>query len=130
MIAKTYGIYDSVQAEYIQTFTASNDADARRTAAQIVRTPNFDDVKYKDRSIHHLFDLDSATGAVINNQIIQVFNFSTAIEERNQEKLENMVKEKLLTKDFVDELKDIVIASIKGEIKNDTTSDSKETSHY
>lgn len=119
MIAKTYGIYDSIQEEYVQTFTAKNDADAKRTAAQIVRTPNFDDISYKDRSIHHLYDLDTATGQIINNNISQVFIFATAIEERKQEALEKTVKEKLLTDDFVQEIKDIVLANVKGVIKNE-----------
>lgn len=119
MIAKTYGIYDSVQEEYVQTFTAKNDADAKRTAAQIVRTPNFDDISYKDRSIHHLYDLDTATGQIINNNISQVFIFATAIEERKQETLEKTVKEKLMTDDFVQEIKDVVLANVKGVIKNE-----------
>ena len=73
MIAKTYGIYDSVQEEYVQTFTCKNDAEAKRTAEQIVRTPNFDNVSYKDRSLHHLFDIDTSTGQIVNNNIVQAF---------------------------------------------------------
>lgn len=119
MIAKTYGIYDSVQEEYVQTFTAKNDADAKRTAAQIVRTPKFDDVSYKDRSIHHLYDLDTATGQILNNNITQIFIFATAIEERKQEEIEKNVREKLLTDSFVQEVKDIILANVKGEIKNE-----------
>lgn len=122
MIIKTYGIYDSIQEEYVRTFTASNDADAKRTAAQIVRTQGFDDVQYKDRSINHLFDFDSATGQITNNNVTQVFIFATAIAERKQEEMEKIVREKLLTDEFVQEVKDVVFASVKGEIKNDKAS--------
>lgn len=119
MIAKTYGIFDSVQQEYVQTFTCSNDADAVRTADKIVRTPNFDDISYKDRSIHHLFDVDTASGKIIDNEIRQVFNFSTAIEARKREELEKSVNEKLLTDEFKSELKDFIINNLVKEIHDD-----------
>ena len=122
MIVKTYGIYDAIQEEYVRTFTASNDADAKRTASQIVRTQGFDDVQYKDRSINHLFDFDSATGQITNNTVTQIFIFATAIAERKQEEMEKIVKEKLLTDEFVQEVKDVVLASVKGEMINDKAS--------
>lgn len=119
MIAKTYGIYDSIQCEYVRTFTASNDSDAKRAASQIVRTPNFDDISYNDRSIHHLYDVDTSTGKIVNNDIYQVFNFSTAITERKQQELEKTVQEKLLTDEFKQEVKDMILLSVKGEIHNE-----------
>lgn len=124
MIAKTYGIYDSVQLEYVRTFTAKNDDDAKRTANLIVRTEGFDTVSYKDRSIHHLFDIDTSTGQILNNNIVQVFNFATAIEAFKQENLEKTVQEKLLTDSFKQELKDLIILNLKGEIHNEQNSNS------
>lgn len=119
MIAKTYGIYDSIQQEYVQTFTCKNDEDAKRTADEIVRTPNFDDVLYKDRSLHHLFDIDTSDGHIVNNNVYQVFIFASAIEARNRERMEKMVSEKLMTDAFKEEVKTLVLNAIKGEIHNE-----------
>lgn len=122
MIVKNYGIFDSVQNEYVRTFSAANDADAKRSADIIVRSQNFDDKTYNDRSIHHLFDFDSVTGLITDNTVYQVFNFATAIESRKRDDLELQVREKLLTDQFKQELKDLIIAQLKGEIHNERKS--------
>lgn len=119
MKVKTYGIFDSIQEEYVQTFTAANDADAKRQAALIVRSPNFNDKQFADRSIHHLYEWDSATGQVTDNTIRQVFLFSTAIAERKQEDLEKAVQEKLVTDEFKQELKDLILKEIYSEVKHE-----------
>lgn len=123
MIVKTYGIFDSVQEEYVRTFTCANDADAKRQAAMIVRSEGFNDNQYKDRSIHHLFDFDSATGLVTDNNVRQVFLFASAIEERKSEDYEKIVKEKIATDEFKQEIKDFILASIKGDITHEQKSD-------
>lgn len=119
MNVKTYGIYDSVQEEYVRTFTATNDADAKRTASLIVRSQGFNDKEYVDRSIHHLFDFDTATGQITDNTVRQIFLFATAIEDRKNEQLEAAVKEKLATDEFKQELKDLILHQVQGEIKNE-----------
>lgn len=116
MIVKTYGIYDAIQEEYVRTFTAANDADAKRSASLIVRSQGFNDKEYNDRSIHHLFDFDTANGVVTDNTVRQVFLFATAIEERKTEDVEKLVKEKVATDEFKQELKDLILKTIKGEI--------------
>lgn len=119
MIVKNYGIFDSIQEEYVRTFVAANDADAKRSAELIVRSQGFDSKTYKDRSIVHLFDFDSVTGLICDNTVRQVYLFATAIQEYDQEKLEKAVKEKLLTDDFVQEIKDLVIKQVSGEVVKD-----------
>lgn len=122
MIVKTYGIYDAIQEEYVRTFTAANDADAKRSASLIVRSQGFNDKEYNDRSIHHLFDFDTANGAVTDNTVRQVFLFATAIEERKTEDVEKLVKEKVATDEFKQELKDLILKTIKGEIIDEQAS--------
>lgn len=122
MIVKTYGIYDAIQEEYVRTFTAANDADAKRSAALIVRSQGFNDKEYNDRSIHHLFDFDTANGVVTDNTVRQVFLFATAIEERKTEDVEKLVKEKVATDEFKQELKDLILKTIKGEIIDEQAS--------
>lgn len=122
MIVKTYGIYDAIQEEYVRTFTAANDADAKRSAALIVRSQGFNDKEYNDRSIHHLFDFDTANGVITDNKVRQVFLFATAIEERKTEDVEKLVKEKVATDEFKQELKDLILKTIKGEIIDEQAS--------
>lgn len=122
MIVKTYGIYDAIQEEYVRTFTAANDADAKRSASLIVRSQGFNDKEYNDRSIHHLFDFDTANGVVIDNTVRQVFLFATAIEDRKTEDVEKLVKEKVATDEFKQELKDLILKTIKGEIIDEQAS--------
>lgn len=122
MIVKTYGIYDAIQEEYVRTFTAANDADAKRSASLIVRSQGFNDKEYNDRSIHHLFDFDTANGVVTDNTVRQVFLFATAIEERKTEDVEKLVKEKVATDEFKQELKDLILKTIKGEIIDEQAS--------
>lgn len=122
MIVKTYGIYDAIQEEYVRTFTAANDADAKRSAALIVRSQGFNDKEYNDRSIHHLFDFDTANGVITDNVVRQVFLFATAIEERKTEDVEKLVKEKVATDEFKQELKDLILKTIKGEIIDEQAS--------
>lgn len=122
MIVKTYGIYDAIQEEYVRTFTAANDADAKRSASLIVRSQGFNDKEYNDRSIHHLFDFDTANGVVTDNTVRQVFLFATAIEERKTEDVEKLVHEKVATDEFKQELKDLILKTIKGEIIDEQAS--------
>lgn len=122
MIVKTYGIYDAIQEEYVRTFTAANDADAKRSASLIVRSQGFNDKEYNDRSIHHLFDFDTANGVITDNTVRQVFLFATAIEERKTEDVEKLVKEKVATDEFKQELKDLILKTIKGEIIDEQAS--------
>ena len=119
MIAKTYGIYDSVQEEYVQTFTAKNDDDAKRSAAVIVRSQGFNEQTYKDRSIHHIYDFDTVTGQVVDNSVRQVLIFATVIEQAKQEALDKQVREKILTDEFKQELKDFILKSLRGEIHDE-----------
>ena len=116
MIVKTYGIYDSVQQEYVRTFNASNDDDARRAVDYIVSEKNFDDNSGKDRTINFLYSFDSSTGAITDNSVHLVCNFASAIEKRKSVEMETIVRQKLMTEEFVSEVKEMIKNTLKGEL--------------
>lgn len=116
MILKTYGIFDGVSGEYVRTFVAGNDDEAKRAAEYIVRDKGFDDISGKDRSIHHLYNVDTGTGQVVDNSVYMICNLSTYIENRKREEVEKEVKAKVLTEDFIKQLKDELLETLKGQL--------------
>lgn len=88
MIVKTYGLFDGVAKEYVRTFTAKNDEVAQRSAKYIVREPNFDSIAGRDYIITHLFDFESSTGQVVDNDIRVICNLAQEIEIFEKEKKE------------------------------------------
>lgn len=84
---KTYGLYDGVSKEFIRTFTSVNDETAERACKYIVREPKFDEIQGKDIIIIHLYDFDTGSGKVENNDVRQICALSTFIAEYKSEKL-------------------------------------------
>lgn len=119
MQVKTYGIYDSVEQEYIRTFNAKNDDDARRACEYIVSEKGFDDISGKDRTVNYLYTLDTASGQILDNSVHLVCNLASAIEKRKTVEMEAIVRQKLMTEEFVNEVKDLLKAHLKGELIED-----------
>lgn len=119
MQVKTYGIYDGIQEEYVRTFNAKNDEDARRAASYIVKEQGFDDKSGKDRSINYLFTLDTDTGAIVDNSVHLVCNLATFIEERKHDEMETLLRQKLMTEQFIKEVQEQVKIALKGELKHE-----------
>lgn len=119
MQLKNYGVYDSVSGEYVRTFTASNDEEAKRAAEYVVRELDFDDIAGKDRSIHYLFTLDTSSGVIVDNQVHIICNLSTFIEERKHQAREEEVTKQVMKKEFLDDLKELVLFEIQKGLKND-----------
>ena len=88
MIIKTYGLYDSVAKEYVRTFISKDDAVAERSWKNIVRDPSFDSIAGKDYVVVHLYDMDSATGIVSNNDCKTICAMATFMAEYEAEKLQ------------------------------------------
>lgn len=81
MKIKTYGLYDKVALQFVRTFTAKNDDDAARAAKYIVREKNFDPIAGLDYEIKHLYDMDTETGIVSDNDVTFVASLREAYEE-------------------------------------------------
>lgn len=105
MILKTYALFDSVVGEYVRTFTAKNDEEAKRAAEYIVREKGFDDIAGKDRSINYLYSLDTETGSITDNSVHSVCVLATFIEARKHDELEDVIRAKLMNEEFVNDLK-------------------------
>lgn len=118
MQVKTYGIYDGIQEEYVRTFNAKNDEDARRASSYIVKEQGFDDKSGKDRSINYLYTLDTDTGIIVDNSVHLVCNLATFIEERKHEEMETLLRQKLMTEQFIKEVQEQVKIALKGELKH------------
>lgn len=119
MQLKNYGIYDSVSGEYVRTFTAKNDDEAKRAADYVVREQGFDDIAGKDRSIHYLFTLDTDTGKITDNDVHIVCNLATSIEARKTEEYARDIRAQVTKKDFIDELKQVVIFEVQKGLQED-----------
>lgn len=119
MLLKNYGVFDSVQGEYVRTFTAKNDDEAKRAADYIVREQGFDDIAGKDRSIHYLFSLDTDTGVISDNSVHMVCNLATSIESRKTEQYSVQVRSQVTKKEFLDELKQLVLFEVQKGLDDD-----------
>lgn len=119
MQAKTYGIFDGVQQEYVLTFNAKNDDDAKRIAKYQVRAQGFDDIGGRDRSINYIYTLDTATGLIVDNMPHPVCNLSTYIEERIAEDLQKQVQAKIANDEFFANLKDELASQLRKEVLQD-----------
>ena len=86
MKIKTYGLYDKVAKQFVRTFTARNDEDASRSGKYIVREKNFDPIAGCDMDICHLYDVESETGIVENNEVTTIISLKEAYEEYQREK--------------------------------------------
>jgi len=94
MVVKVYGLFDSVAKEFIKTFDCKNDEMADRCAHHIVRAPDFDKITGKDMIIEHVYDFDTATGAIVNNDVRVVCSLANAMALFEQEKLLNISSKK------------------------------------
>lgn len=119
MQAKTYGIFDGVQQEYVLTFNAKNDDDAKRIAKYQVRAKGFDDIGGRDKTIHYIYTLDTANGLIVDNSPHPVCNLATFIDERKAEELHNQVQEKLASDEFFANLKDELASQLRKEVLKD-----------
>lgn len=81
MITKTYGLFDTVAKNFVRTFVGRNDEDAERAAKYVVREQNFDPIAGVDMVIFHLYDMDSETGKIVDNDIHEICSLRTAYED-------------------------------------------------
>lgn len=86
MNIKTYGLYDTVAQQFVRTFTAKNDDDANRAAKYIVREKDFDPIAGLDYEIKHLYDMNTETGVVSDNDVKFIASLREAYEEYQVEK--------------------------------------------
>lgn len=85
MVVKTYGLFDIKAKNFVRTFVSENDDTAERAAKYIVREKGFDPITGCDMTIKHLFDFDSVTGQIIDNEIRDVCQLREAFEELKAE---------------------------------------------
>lgn len=85
MQVKTYGLYDSKAKNFVRTFTSQNDETAERAAKYIVREKNFDPIAGCDMVVKHLYDFDSATGLITDNEIRDICDLGSAYNEYQNE---------------------------------------------
>lgn len=88
MVVKTYGLFDKKAKNFTRTFTSENDETAERAAKYIVREKNFDVITGKDLVVMHMYDFETKTGQIVDNDVHEVCNLEEAYEEflKEQEK--------------------------------------------
>ena len=86
MLVVTYGLYDKEAKNFVRTFTSQNDKTAERASKYIVREQNFDPISGCYLVVMHLFDFDSSTGQVVNNELREICDLKTAYEQFIAEK--------------------------------------------
>lgn len=81
MIVKTYGLFDTKAKNFTRTFVSENDETAERAAKYIVREKGFDAITGKDLVVKHLFDFETHTGEIVENEIRLICDLGEAYED-------------------------------------------------
>lgn len=93
MIIKTYGLFDGVAKTYVRTFTSTNDETAQRAVKYIVREQGFDKIAGRDYVVTHLYDMDTETGAIVDNSVHTICSMANEIEALEAEQKQAMLDE-------------------------------------
>lgn len=81
MIVCYYGIYDTKAEECIRMLPSKNDETAARAVKYIVREKGFDRIAGRDYVLEHLFDIDTDSRKIVDNDVHVVASFGSELAD-------------------------------------------------